>query len=72
MIKPWKILERTPVYRADPWLAVERQKVQLPDGRIVDDTTGSPFPTAPARWCRSRTGDTSPLASIDTGRDASV
>ena len=44
MIKPWKILERTPVYRADPWLTVERQKVQLPDGRIVDDYHRIAFP----------------------------
>jgi ADP-ribose pyrophosphatase len=35
--KPWKVLASTPVYRADPWLAVERQKIELSDGRIVDD-----------------------------------
>ncbi len=44
MIKPWKVLERTPVYRADPWLAVERQKVELPDGRIVADYHRITFP----------------------------
>ncbi len=33
----WKVLDSTPVYRADPWFAVERQKVQLPDGRVVAD-----------------------------------
>ena len=33
----WKVIERTSVYRADPWLAVERQKIELPDGRIVAD-----------------------------------
>jgi ADP-ribose pyrophosphatase len=36
-MKPWKVLERTPVYRADPWFAVERQKVELPDGRVIPD-----------------------------------
>lgn len=36
-MKPWKILERHIVYQADPWLSVERQKVQLPDGRIIPD-----------------------------------
>ena len=35
--KPWKVIASTPVYRFDPWLAVERQKVELSDGRIVDD-----------------------------------
>jgi ADP-ribose pyrophosphatase len=36
-MRPWKILERTPLYQAEPWLALERQKIQLPDGRIVPD-----------------------------------
>ena len=35
--KPWKVLASTPVYRFDPWLAVERQKIELSDGRVVDD-----------------------------------
>ncbi len=35
--QPWKVIERTPVYRADPWLSVERQKVELPDGRVIAD-----------------------------------
>ena len=35
--KPWKVIASTPVYRADPWLAVERQKIELSDGRIVND-----------------------------------
>jgi len=37
MTKLWKVLERAPVYRADPWFTVERQKVRLPDGKIVAD-----------------------------------
>ena len=36
-MKPWKVLERTPVYRADPWFSVERHKVELPDGRVISD-----------------------------------
>jgi ADP-ribose pyrophosphatase len=43
-MKPWKVLERAPVYRADPWLSVERQKVELPDGRIIDDYHRITFP----------------------------
>src|SRR2546425_11150110 len=35
--RPWKVLGTTPVYRVDPWFAVERQKVELPDGRIIPD-----------------------------------
>jgi len=35
--KPWKVLASTSVYRFDPWLAVERQKIELSDGRVIDD-----------------------------------
>ena len=35
--KPWKVLASKSVYRFDPWLAVERQTVELPDGRVIDD-----------------------------------
>jgi ADP-ribose pyrophosphatase len=35
--KPWKVLASTAVYRFDPWLAVERQKIELSDGRVIDD-----------------------------------
>jgi ADP-ribose pyrophosphatase len=44
MIKPWKILERSVVYRAEPWFTVERQKVELPDGRVVGDYHRISFP----------------------------
>lgn len=37
MIKPWRILDRRSVYRADPWFAVERQTLELPDGRVIAD-----------------------------------
>jgi ADP-ribose pyrophosphatase len=37
MIKPWKVVKCTAVYRADPWIAVERQEVELPDGRVIRD-----------------------------------
>lgn len=43
-MKPWKVLERTPVYQADPWLTVERQKVELPDGRVIADYHRITFP----------------------------
>jgi ADP-ribose pyrophosphatase len=35
--KPWKVLASTPVYRFDPWIAVERQTIELSDGRVVND-----------------------------------
>ena len=35
--KPWKVLASQSVYRFDPWLAVERQKIELSDGRVIDD-----------------------------------
>lgn len=37
MSRAWKVLERTIVYRAEPWFTVERQKVALPEGRVVAD-----------------------------------
>ena len=43
-MKPWKVLGRAPVYRADPWLTVERQKVELPDGRVIPDYHRIIFP----------------------------
>jgi ADP-ribose pyrophosphatase len=36
-MKAWKVLASTPVYRAEPWFTVERQKVELPGGRVIDD-----------------------------------
>lgn len=43
-MKAWKVLERTAVYRAEPWLSVERQKVELPDGRVIADYHRIVFP----------------------------
>lgn len=34
---PWKILERRTAFQDDPWLKVEVQKVELPNGRVVDE-----------------------------------
>lgn len=33
----WKVLETREVYSAIPWLSVERQRVQLPSGKVIDD-----------------------------------
>lgn len=33
----WEILSRQAVYDASPWIRVERQRILLPDGRVVDD-----------------------------------
>lgn len=36
-LKPWQILESKDVFQAPPWIRISRQKVQLPDGRVIDD-----------------------------------
>ena len=33
----WKILNRTTIYECTPFLRLEKQTVELPDGRIIDD-----------------------------------
>lgn len=35
--KNWKVLATEVVYCAKPWLELERQRLELPDGRIIDD-----------------------------------
>ena len=35
--EPWKILNRKVVFQARPWLEVWRERVRLPDGRIIPD-----------------------------------
>jgi ADP-ribose pyrophosphatase len=36
-MEPWRVLESRCVYDAPPWMEILRQKVALPDGRIVED-----------------------------------
>jgi len=36
-LSPWKILDRRIVYECFPYLRLERQTVELPDGRVIDD-----------------------------------
>ena len=36
-MKPWEVLNRRLVYSAPPYLQVSVEKVQLPDGRLVED-----------------------------------
>jgi ADP-ribose pyrophosphatase len=36
-LKPWQVLDSREVFQASPWIRVSRQKVRLPDGRVVDD-----------------------------------
>ena len=36
-LKPWQILETKEVFQAPPWIRILRQKIQLPDGRIIND-----------------------------------
>lgn len=35
--KPWEILKSNDVYVAEPWIRVAKQKVRLPNGKIIDD-----------------------------------
>ncbi len=34
---PWKLIQAEPIFQAAPWITVERQIVELPDGRRIDD-----------------------------------
>jgi ADP-ribose pyrophosphatase len=36
-LKPWQVLDSHEVFQAPPYIQVFRQKVRLPDGRVVDD-----------------------------------
>lgn len=36
-MKPWKRLDRRTVYRFPPYLAVHVDRMELPDGRVIDD-----------------------------------
>jgi len=36
-LKPWQTLENKEIFQAPPWIHISRQKVRLPDGRIIDD-----------------------------------
>jgi ADP-ribose pyrophosphatase len=36
-LKPWQILETKEVFQAPPWIRISRQKIQLPDGQIIND-----------------------------------
>ena len=36
-LKPWQVLHSREVFHAPPYIQIFRQKVQLPDGRVVDD-----------------------------------
>lgn len=33
----WTVLERQEIYDAPPWVRLEKEKIRLPDGRIIDD-----------------------------------
>ena len=35
--REWKVIEKTTVYDCPPWISVEKQKIKLPNGRIVND-----------------------------------
>ena len=36
-LAPWTVVRREEVFAAAPWIRVERQRVRLPDGRVIDD-----------------------------------
>lgn len=35
-MKPWQVLDETSLLRVDPWFHVTKQKIALPDGRVID------------------------------------
>jgi ADP-ribose pyrophosphatase len=36
-LKPWQVLSSQVVFHAPPWIQISRQKIRLPDGKIVAD-----------------------------------
>ena len=36
-LRPWRVLSRELVLDRQPWLALWREKIRLPDGREIDD-----------------------------------
>lgn len=36
-LQPWKVLQSTEVFSADPWVKISVHQVQLPDGKVVPD-----------------------------------
>ncbi|MBM4017862.1 MAG: NUDIX hydrolase [Planctomycetes bacterium] len=43
-LRPWRVLKESEVYAAGPWLRIVRQRVRLPDGRVIDDYHQVQFP----------------------------
>jgi ADP-ribose pyrophosphatase len=36
-LKPWEVLDSREVFQAPPWIRISKQKVRLPDGRVIED-----------------------------------
>jgi ADP-ribose diphosphatase len=36
-LKPWEVLDSQVVFHAPPWIEISRQKIRLPDGKMVED-----------------------------------
>ncbi len=34
---PWEVLEGREIFAAPPWIRLSRQRIRLPDGRVIDD-----------------------------------
>jgi len=34
---PWRVLHRKPIFSALPWINLSVEKIQMPDGKIIDD-----------------------------------
>jgi len=37
MIRPWKVLARRVLLSRPPWIEVGDERIELPDGRVVED-----------------------------------
>ncbi|MCX6907610.1 MAG: NUDIX hydrolase [Verrucomicrobia bacterium] len=36
-LAPWEVLEGREIFAAPPWIKLSRQRIRLPDGRVIDD-----------------------------------
>lgn len=37
MLRRWKIIDSKPVFNASPWFGIQKQRILLPNGKIIDD-----------------------------------
>ncbi len=55
--QPWKILKTSEIFTAEPWLALSKQQVQVPDGRVIDDFYQLALPDFIVVFAETESGD---------------